>query len=154
MRMLWLPNYYNFTYILCQSFIFTSQSLLSYAYYCMKSVPSSVLHHLDQMMTGWWTVGFNQHPPPETNCNLKLNWIKLGIVVCASVVPTSFVAVDSFVQTRFRFNLLVNFKIGPSPLLAPPLHRPPPLPTLDHHLMFPEQLIFFSVDAWFKIIAK
>ena len=52
----------------------------------------------------WNIVAGNRQVGSVTSC--RLIWllsVKLGIVVLSTVVPTSFVAVDSLDKTRFRF---------------------------------------------------
>ena len=116
--MLCLANHTEYTSILCQHKNFTSPLLCHHMLHRSQSSPLSVLHHLDQMMTGWWKVGFHQHPPSETKLEVELH-VELGSWSGHWGTKHLSQLLDSLVQTRFRFNLQVNFKIGPSPIYPP-----------------------------------
>ena len=114
-----------------------------------RTVHSPVFHHLDQMMTGWWTS--RRSPTPTLRTQLWAAFAR--IVVGTSVVPTSFVGADSLVQTRFLL-FASKLKIGPSPYYPPPPFTPHPHPHYPHpHLcssssiMFSEQSKIVSADT-------
>lgn len=112
---------------------------------CPCSVHSSVIHHPDQMMTGWGTSKNSSPPTIKTNCNWSCNASYSGSWMRP---PWCLIFCRCSLSGLIKIRLVCKNQLQNWPIHL--YYPPPPLnPPNSVHQVFPEQLKSVSIDAWF-----